>query len=391
MGTLKYLWQCLYKNQAIIDGRKRKWWLAVIVFILSIALLMIPILSSGYMTSGGAVLEPSNEKGISIALDTLSSSNDAKYADFQKLNFQDTSDGIQLFYGDNTSYVDSQFFTDTTIDNGVRSETNKYNFKHRVTIYNTTTNTDGSTSHTSAQSEEFVYFSVYSTKNDITTKEGSTAVNASIARINSTDNKTGTAYHSFILFAPKSYMVVLYPNAPVDLDKIANKSANAPSGSSMSGLYSGLSPLLKDNKFSLKYTMTGAATLENTASNVLWKDLFAQGYRPIRDQNTWVMVGIVAGSGVGLIILGGIVLWLFTLGKSNLLHKNCNAWEGIQMSIMSSFTVCLLAMIFFFFSSSYGIMIGVFGYIMRLTFLINRTSGKFNSTKEQKPLYQSRS
>lgn len=62
MGTLKYLWQCLYKNQAIIDGRKRKWWLAVIVFILSIALLMIPILSSGYMTSGGAVLEPSNEK-----------------------------------------------------------------------------------------------------------------------------------------------------------------------------------------------------------------------------------------------------------------------------------------------------------------------------------------
>ena len=113
-------------------------------------------------------------------------------------------------------------------------------------------------------------------------------------------------------------MVVLYPNAPVDLDKIANKSANAPSGSSMSGLYSGLSPLLKDNKFSLKYTMTDAATLENTASNVLWKDLFAQGYRPIRDQNTWVMVGIVAGSGVGLIVLGGIVLWLFTLGKSNL-------------------------------------------------------------------------
>ena len=209
MGTVKYLWQCLYKNQAIIDGRKRKWWLAVIVFILSIALLMIPILSSGYMTSGGAVLEPSNEKGISIALDTLSSSNDAKYADFQKLNFQDTSDGIQLFYGDNTSYVDSQFFTDTTIDNGVRSETNNYNFKHRVIIYNTTTNADGSTSHTPAQSEEFVYFSVYSTKNDITTKEGSTAVNASIARINSTDNKTGTAYHSFILFAPKSYMFPL--------------------------------------------------------------------------------------------------------------------------------------------------------------------------------------
>lgn len=384
METVKYLWQCLYKNQAVIDGRKRKdWWTAIIIFILSLVLIMIPLLTSGYKTAGASALAASNEKGINVALDSLVS--DDEYSDFQNLYFEKDSNGEVVL---NTTET---FRSKTSIDIGLASELNEYNFKHSITEYVSNTNSDGSTSYVQTQSEEFVYFSVYYTQYDILTSEGQTAVVNSLSKINSTDNTLGTAYHSYILFAQKSFMLAIYPNSPVNLSSIKEGKTSAPTYSSISGLYSGLDVLLNDGKYQLKFTPLDNS-IDSTASKHLWVDILNQGYRPIRDANTWQTVGITVGIAAGLVLIGGLIIWLFTLGKRNKLHKDCNIWQAIQMSMMMNFTVALIGMIVMFFNSIYGVTALMMCYVLRLSYLIMRTGGRLDANQgEDKPLYQARS
>lgn len=385
METIKYLLQCLYKNQAIIDGRKRKGWvLPIVIFVLSLVLMMIPILSTGYLTAGANAIAANNEKGINIALDTLVT--DSTYSDFQDSYFEKDGSGEVVLH------TNENFISKTSIDSGLQSSLNDYNFQHSISVYTANT-TDGVTSYVKSESEKFVYFSVYYTQYDILTKEGQTAVGTAISKINSTDNTLGTAYHSYLLLAKKSYLLVLYPNAPVDVAKIKEGKATAPTYSSISGYYSGLESLLQDNKYQLKYTSVDGTYDASTApTKTIWVDILNLGYRPIRDASTWKTVGIMVGVGAGMILLGGLVIWLFTLGKRNKLHKDCTILQGIQMSMMMNFTVALLFMIIYFFGSMYGIMIGMFAYVMRLSWLIMRTSGRMDAPGEDnKPLYQARS
>lgn len=390
MGTVKYLFQSLYKNQPIIDGRKKPWWIAVIVFVLSIAILMIAPLTKGYQSSGSIVLNPTYENGITLALDTLSGSDDPKYADFQKLYFASNDNGeIELKYDDGKDYTASPVYEATNIDGDtLPSQTEAYTFKHQA---GTTSSSDNGVDV--ADSESFVYFSLYTTRKDL--NADAEDINKFLNdKLNNTSNTSGTAYHSFLLLGAKSYILQIYSNAPVDLAGIQAGTKAVPTANQMTGTYQGLAPLVSSNKgkFSLKFTSTESQSMTNRPSQSLWVSFFDYGYRPIRDSSTWILVGIMAGVGAGLILLGGLIIFLFTLGRRNLLHKDCNVWQALQISIMSNFTIALITMILYFVSQQFAITGGILLYIMRLSFIIMRTMGRFeNREQESKPLYQARS
>lgn len=393
MDTVKYLFLSLYKNQAIIDGRKRPIWIAIIVFILSIIILIIPPLTIGYQTSGAAILNPNAENGISLALDELSGSSDPKYADFQNLYFASNNQGeVELRYGNDQNYDASPVYTATSIDGAtLPSQSDSYTFKHKVGSSSTTT--DGNINI--ADSEEFIYFSVYMTRRDLNNATDAAQINTILTtRINTNSNTSGTAYHSFLLLGKSSFLLQVYPDAPVDLGAIQAGTRAVPAANQIVGNYQGLAPLLSNGngRFSLKFTSTEAQSQTNRPSQSLWKEFFDNGYRPIRDTSTWIMVGIMGGIGIGLILLGGLVIFLFTLGKRNLLHKDCTFWQALQMSMMANFSVALITMIVYFFSQQMAITVGVLLYVMRLSFIIMRCMGRFEDRKqESKPLYQSRS
>ena len=56
MENLKYIFKSLYSNQTIINGRKKKWYFALLFFIIGVFLPWIPVLSSGYTTDASTIV-----------------------------------------------------------------------------------------------------------------------------------------------------------------------------------------------------------------------------------------------------------------------------------------------------------------------------------------------
>lgn len=399
METVKYLFQSLYKNQAIIDGRRKPWWIAIIVFFLSVFFLMIPPLSQGYLTAGSAAIGPTVENGVRMGLDKLSDARNTDYQDFQNLVFAREGERAVLRGADGTPFEQTPFYRDTNIDSTALLDPNansKYFFSKTGKTPTTTTNPDGSTSTNLGEDETWIYLSVYSTDRDLMTQAGRDWLVGTLAQINNQTNERGTAYHSFLLFGNDSFLLSLYNDAPVDVNAIASGTAAAPAMTgSISGSYAGLLPLIDRNggTYSLKVDAAGGSyTSADSPSSTVWTDFFNYAYQPIRDANTWTMTGIMGGAGAGLILLGGLILWLFTLAKKNLLHKDCTVWEGLQMSMMANFSVAVVTMIAYFFGMQIGLTVGILLYVMRLSFLVMRTTGRYRDReKDSKPLYQARS
>ena len=73
MNTLKFLLRGLFSNEVIIkEGRKQKWWLTVLVLLLSILISLIPAFVSILNTNGSAVITNSMTQNVDYSLERFS-------------------------------------------------------------------------------------------------------------------------------------------------------------------------------------------------------------------------------------------------------------------------------------------------------------------------------
>ena len=73
MNTLKFLLRSLFSNEAIIkEGRKQKWWLTVLVLLLSIIISLIPAFVSILNTNGSAIISNAQTQNIDYSLERFS-------------------------------------------------------------------------------------------------------------------------------------------------------------------------------------------------------------------------------------------------------------------------------------------------------------------------------
>ena len=89
MKTLKYVWKTLFNNAAVYEGRKRKWYEALIIFLLAIIVALIPTLVSVSGVKGSSVLT-SNTNNIDIALKDFSNDLSTKGIKFVVKANEDT-------------------------------------------------------------------------------------------------------------------------------------------------------------------------------------------------------------------------------------------------------------------------------------------------------------
>lgn len=395
MPTWKYLLKSLYSNQTIIDGRKRPFYWALMFFVLSIFLMFVVPLAQGYQNDGTAIIQPQSDQGLGIALTQLS-----KDERFQNLyiedgvlkdhtltgegsfaqepnpgetNFFSQTDLAKAVLGTGTSQVDAtipfdssyQYFSEVTDNEG---------HEYRLSLLRVfSTSLDPNASKAELQE-------LNDLMNAMIFRSGEEGDTGYLAAENRPVNR------SFIIFTPTDYYIYIYPLLPSISDSDEPTASNSSSATVFHGVFSAFKGTFEFSSLACEGPYIPEKNNELVQK---WKPLITTSYIPVRNASIWLQVGITIGVSAGLILVCGLLIWLFTLGRRNLLHRDCTLWQGIKMSSTLSFTVAIIGMIGYFMAPLYSWMFGIMGMILRTMWLIMKTTGS-RTTNNNKPLYQAR-
>ena len=351
MKHLKLLLKSLLKNDACVTGgRTYPWWVAVIFFILSTAISLIPTTVSLYTVDAGVMITQAaydTDKGFHEVLKAME------------------NDGIDLqFYNEHTV----ENFKDQKDENGeslipyaqltkewVHVDENNVKMPYVITEkviteYKVTTETiEGKTETTITKEEKEVeIFKIY-ILDDVESKDMSKKVNAVLQGFNpyiydeqedieKTRNNT-----SFVIFGKTSFVWIKYNSI---------KNADINTGYTPVGQFTGT---YRDIKCVTKLSELKGTTLTETVnkSAVFLKE----GYNELMLNNAAIQLAIYLAINAGIVLLMGFVLWLMTRGKNNP-FRTYKIWETMQISCWTAFTPALLALVFGFIMGSSNSMAG---------------------------------
>ena len=129
MNTIKYLFKSLYSNQTVLEGRKRRWIIPVIMFVLGFVMMWVPILSKGYTSSLSGILfngTKTTNQEVDVAYEQIFKSD---Y--FKKITFTKNSNGkMNLNY--NFTEEDFTEASNESILNQNDDEYNNRNMNHEL-------------------------------------------------------------------------------------------------------------------------------------------------------------------------------------------------------------------------------------------------------------------
>ena len=394
MSTWKYLLKSLYSNQAIIDGRKKPWYWAVIFYILSIFLMVVVPLATGYENDGTSVIKASNDNGVQNSLFRLSQDESFKGLYIENGTLKDSSDKND---GKTFATQGNSFYDGTSLDNIVPVTPSDSNTQVDITLpkdekYNFTMNITTSDNKPAQVSQLRVFSTSIDPINDENgQKKLADLLNKTIFRTDIENSSQRPISRSFIVFTPSEF--VLYTYAPLQSSAPSGSTDPVASNSSKGTVFTGTFTNFKERyDFGTNLGIASGTKFEIDGSEFLdkWSPFITKSYIPLRDKSIWINFGITAGGSAIAILIAGLVIWLFTLSRKNLLHKDCTLWQGLKMGATLSFTVALLGMILYFIASSYAVMFAAMGLVMRTMWLIMKTMGGGRNAQQDKPLYQAR-
>lgn len=318
--AFKKYFRTLYSNDGAFQvGLGSKWYIAVIVALVSIIISVIPLTVHAATSAGSqfvnstyiynydegfySFLEDANSKGYSITFD--SSTQSAKLS------------GITL------------------------SSSNNY------LLYEHATTADDK--HTTSR-VDFQVFYLSEDANFSTTLSTIAALG-----VNSTSGRDA----SYMVFSNKYFASALY------------KSGTYTSVGGVNGDYAHLSSEITSLKYF--YVSSNATRNENsTASLNLFKGFMDQVYINNRSTYTWLQLGIITAVNSSITLLMGLVLFLMTRGKNNP-NRIIKFQQCFNVAYWTALTPALLAMILGFIFSGYEIMLYVIIYGFRVMWLSMKT------------------
>lgn len=388
MKTLKLFFKSLIKNDACIEGgRTKPWWLALIFFLVSTIISVIPLTVSVFTVDGGTVIQQSTfetDKGLDKILEFMA------------------KDGVDIeFHNTNTN---PEEFKDSSIksyakfiDNSSTNEFSKkvYSVEGKVTIYDNSTPT--SEQPTETPSEQPTVQATNPNSVDSTVTEETVTL---LKVYNFTDRGVeGDVNHfrhalelvlcgveddviydtdydpdrhnknyyvnsvSFIAFGKEEFAFYKYNyNA-----EVINATINEETGLKTISNSGGISGTYRDIKFKTLSEIKGENLQETTANAATF---FRDGYNELKLNSAGIQLAIYLSINAGIVILMGFVLWLMTRGKNNPFNFY-KVNECLKIGAWTSVTPALLALIFGFMmgNNSLGGFMFILTYGMRSMWL----------------------
>ncbi len=308
--------RCLWSNEAVLNtGLKTKWYIAVIIGLLSIIFSVIPLTVHSATSSGSKFVDTTYiynyDEGFYSFLEDANSKG-------YTINFDKANASSKL--------------TGTTT-----SSTNNYLlYEHSDTALD---------KHTTSK----VDFQVYYFPEGVDFSTTQATINALGA------NSTSGRDVSYIIFGTKYFASALYkPGSYTSVGGVNGDYAN------LTSEFTSLNSFLVTNK-----------TTRNdnaTASLALLKTFMNEVYLNNRVLYTWMQVGVILAVNSSITLLMGLVLFLMTRGKNNP-NNYIKFQQCFNMGYLAAMAPALLGLILGFIFSGYEIMLYVIIYGFRIMWL----------------------
>lgn len=321
MQTLKFLAKGLFSNSIIIsDAKKQKWWLAIIVMILSIVLSIIPTFTSIMNFNGGDIITGNSSLQVDYSLQRFSSEylngNNAKLIfriqnnklvmeEGKSIDDLEEKKTITLKDGTNLSYLEI----------GRTQEGNK-----EITLLVSYVKYD-------AEKEKDIYKNISEKSDDVFNK---LAINYDPKNEKGENTFTSKTYPTLVFFE-ESVTIKLYSKnaAEYSFDKDNKVNLKGVSTSVVTGLYSSISQ--NNSNLNLFY---------NEDPNIItskWEDFFTEAYNPIKTQALLMQTGVYSGLNLIVILLMSLTLFIMTRFKSSACGKQS---YGTCLKLVSFSALC---------------------------------------------------
>ncbi len=422
MENLKYIFKSLYSNQTIINGRKKKWYFALLFFIIGVFLPWIPVLSSGYTTDASTIVTNTVnyevDKGIMELLEQ----------DYFREITIDGGFNLEAIGDESKGYINTSNNSYTNELNGNNSE-----FDLAYGVYS-----DGygdisampgahfapsSTSYVNAQGlatdiiQEF-YFDAFTTPtsdlidpspNSSSTSSGVIYENNGLVTrllvyifpdlevyassentqfltnfiatvILNLDANSSAQYfpHSYLIITKDALALTIYPLKSARTNSsYASYTGQVKEGVKEADIVNGVNfyNYLSADTSNRQEVFTNLMTFLNTCA------------RPSVIYSTWLNVAILVGSYCATALVASIFLIIFHKRKKSI-YRDTNYWECIKESVTLLFTPALLAMAIGFMSFQYELIALIALGLIRVVWMHNKVCPP--TAKDSKPLYQAR-
>ncbi|MFA6829229.1 MAG: hypothetical protein WCR67_00760 [Bacilli bacterium] len=424
---LKLLGKGIISNQACIDSGKSPWYLSVIVFLLSLVLACIPLLSKGYTSNNATVFNASGNAeidrgfktviasdyfkkfnikssdmtldmtGLDTMSDVLTSSTaikdeyDGKNADYElaKGKFIDTVNGTDAnfqgqLYASKTTTVTTEFTnksavfyydcihlpSDGTIDNPTSTSTS-------------TTSTSSSAEYENNGYTTYLmtyYLPTVSTEDDKYALFLNNFISTVILAYTSEGSITNYP-HSFTLVT-KDY-IYLYVYA---LKSAVSNSAIATFGGNLRDGFSMDSSITSDTSL---YAYLFSTDGDITSAYDKFMVLMNNSTRAAAITSLWINCGYLAAIYAGTILVAAAVL-LYMHKRKTSINRDVNFLNTLFEAIAFGFIPAVLALILGFFNFTYAVMAIIGGVLIRIVWSSSKLTPPV-AASEDKPLYQARS
>lgn len=358
MKHVIYFFKSLFSNTIIIEERKRPWYWALIFFLLSLTIFVSPVMSKGFMDAGTSFIQPSSENGLTTGLVMLS--QDEK---FQNMSISHTKSDGTVDAAGHLNW-DEDFYEATTLkghaSSDIKSMYEPAGYTYTVSSYPA--------------------LIVYSVRNELAVDFSNEKERTSFLN-NYIPVNTSSAIRSFICFSDKSYLIAI----------TSLNSSTSTSTSKSYSMFVGTYHNLKEGFEFKELAVSSISLATNSEFLQKWSPFITDSYTYLRNQTVWINVGISLGAFTGAILICGLLIWLFTLSKKNILHGDCSLWEGFKMSATLSLTCAIIGALLTLMNSTYGLVFGIMAILMRTIWLIMKTNGSgFGGSTNQKPMYKAR-
>jgi hypothetical protein len=422
--SFKLIGKGVVSNQACLDSGHIPWYLALLVFVISIVFSAIPVVYKGYTTDNSAIFDTTNnaeiDKGfktmltsgyskqliIDPATETLDMSGLSSYASVSTT----TASVTEEYNGTNLLELAKGEYLDVT--GGVDA-----NFKGQVFSVKAST----SVTTTTGESQVFYVDTIHLPTSEAITDTTSTSTTSTSSSTTYENNGYTTYLMSYLL----PDMVSTDKNYTTFLNNfIATVVFDMDAGKNINNYPHSFSLITKDRIYVYVYALKSAKTNTTLASftgsltdgfkadsNLTSKIslnayLFPEGasltdgYKSFRNLMNnavrasaivalWTNVGYLAAIYAGTVLISALILLIMHKRKTSI-NRNVNYFNTLFEAIVFALTPAVLALILGFFSYTYGIMILIGGVLIRVVWSSSKLMPPVTE-EDNKPLYQARS
>lgn len=360
LSNLKFFGMSLISNDTCVEARKKPWYAAVIIAVLSTIIAMSPVIYNYFSSTGGSFMNSPLYNMDNALVDF-----DAALAD-KKLSAK-----IQ----DNKLTIDSAAwkaaFPDTTTL-GQKNPSNAYvhEFKVDTTVYPSTSSSSASdsTAVSSVPTDPYVTtkivtdFAVYWAGSTSLDEYYTNSVWGVASSFPNKDSKTTIFVLGESGFKAYKLATSATTSALSSGSRIECK-WNAPAIQGFD-----LATLSTTSSHGKTYSSSESLSTQTVAS---WKEIFADGYESTKYTSAWMMTGIFFGVYVGLALILGLTVFLMTRGKSNP-FRIYTFWECQKIAYWAAFAPAVLSLIGFAFPA-YAQLAYIFLFGLRVMWMSMRS------------------